>query len=101
MHAIAPFLVASGAWQAWAQPILVLLSIAAAAAWLTARWLIRRRSGCTGDCSRCVAHAPNAGPCRTPSRPAHHPPHRPATGIRSPGLQVLQGPTNVPHSGDV
>lgn len=97
MHAIAPFLLASGAWQAWAQPVLVLLSVAAAAAWLTARWLIRRRSGCTGDCSRCVAHAPDAGPCRSSLGPTHHPNH----GIRSPGLQVLQGPTNVPHSGDV
>lgn len=92
MHAMAPFipvLLADGL-QAWVQPALVLLSVVVATAWLTARWLIRRRSGCTGDCSRCTAHAPSGGVC-----------HKPTTGIRPAGLQVLQSSTNLPRSGDV
>lgn len=91
MHAMAPYLsllLADGA-QEWVQPALVLLSVAAAAAWLTARWLIRRRSGCTGDCSRCAAHE-TANAC-----------HKPTGGIRPAGLHVLQSPTNLPRSGDV
>lgn len=89
MHVIAPFLLATD-WQAWVQPLAVLLAVVAASAWLTARWLIRRRSGCTGDCSRCASHTPGPGAC-----------HKPATGVRPPGLHVLQGPTNVPRPTDV
>lgn len=92
MHTVAPspaLLLADG-WQAWLQPALVLLAVATATGWLTARWLIRRRSGCAGDCSRCAAHEPNATPC-----------HKPTGGIRPAGLHVLQSSPNLPRSGDV
>lgn len=95
MHAMAPFLALAADWQAWVQPALVLLSVVIATAWLTARWLIRRKGGCTGDCSRCAAHEPNA---------LHGPPgacHKPSGGIRPAGLHVLQSSTNLPRSGDV
>lgn len=95
MHAMAPYpplLLADGV-QAWVQPALVLLSVVVATAWLTARWLIRRRSGCAGDCSRCTAHEPSGGVC--------HKPTNPITGIRPAGLHVLQSPTNLPRSSDV
>lgn len=96
MHLVAPSLLAllaappePGAAAAWLQPALMLLCVAAAAAWLTARWLIRRRSGCAGDCSRCTAHgadtvpgASEPGACRRP----------PPSGVRPEGLRVLQGP---------
>jgi len=87
----------------WLQPVLALLCVAGATAWLTARWLIRRRSGCTGDCSRCVAHGAETrpGPCGRP----------PGGGIRPDGLRVLQGQepgspglrvtANVPPRADV
>jgi hypothetical protein len=81
-------------WQVWWQTGAVLLCITAAVAWLTARWLNRRRSGCAGDCSRCVAHGAEArpGPCaRTQEGP----------GVRSASLRVLPGAANLPHSGDV
>lgn len=105
MHAMAPFSallldpVRLEGWQGWVQPALVLLSVAAAAAWLTARWLIRRRSGCTGDCSRCAAHEPSGTACHKPSGLPG--PRGLTGGIRPPGLHVLQGPTNLPRSGDV
>lgn len=95
MHAMAPspvLLLADGV-QEWVQPALVLLSVVVATAWLTARWLIRRRGGCTGDCSRCAAHEPSGGVC--------HKPTTPTTGIRPAGLHVLQSSTNLPRSGDV
>lgn len=97
MHAMAPFpflLLADGV-QEWVQPALVLLSVVVATAWLTARWLIRRRSGCTGDCSRCAAHEPAGGVCHKPTA------LKPITGIRPAGLHVLQSPTNLPRSSDV
>lgn len=77
-------------WQTGA----VLLCITAAVAWLTARWLNRRRSGCAGDCSRCVAHGAETTPgtcARTQDGP----------GIRSASLRVLPGTANLPHTGDV
>lgn len=77
--------------QQWLQVGLALASVAAAVAWLTARWLIRRKAGCAGDCSRCVAGGAEVGPCQRP----------PTTGVRPPGLHVLQGPANLPRSGDV
>lgn len=73
-------------WQVWLQPALMLACVAAATAWLTARWLIRRRSGCAGDCSRCTAHGaetePGPGACG----------RLPPSGVRPAGLRVLQGP---------
>ena len=54
--------------QPWFQPVMMLLCVAGATAWLTARWLIRRRSGCAGACGR-----------------------PPGGGIRPDGLRVLQG----------
>ena len=90
MPATAPSLLADAGWHAWVQPLAALLSIAVAVAWLTARWLIRRRAGCTGDCSRCASHTPGPGAC-----------HKPTTGVRPAGLHVLQGPTNLPRAGDV
>ncbi|MBA3549715.1 MAG: hypothetical protein H0T76_24820 [Nannocystis sp.] len=79
--------------QPWFQPVMMLLCVAAATAWLTARWIIRRRSGCAGDCSRCTAHGPEThaaggalsggaqpGACGRP----------PGGGIRPDGLKVLQ-----------
>jgi hypothetical protein len=81
--------------QPWFQPVMMLLCVAGASAWLTARWMIRRRSGCAGDCSRCTAHgAESHGPARTAGacgRP-------PGGGIRPDGLRVLQGrgAANVP-----
>jgi hypothetical protein len=69
--------------QPWFQPVMMLLCLAAATAWLTARWMIRRRSGCAGDCSRCTAHGAETRPgaCGRP----------PGGGIRPDGLRVLQG----------
>ena len=69
--------------QPWFQPVMMLLCVAAATAWLTARWMIRRRSGCAGDCSRCTAHGAETRPgaCGRP----------PGGGIRPDGLRVLQG----------
>jgi hypothetical protein len=82
--------------QDWLQLAAMLACVTAAVAWLTARWLIRRRSGCAGDCSRCVAHgtATTPGP-RACSRDDH--------GIRPAGLRVLQGPgsANLPPPGHV
>ncbi len=101
MHSATPSLVtatadlAAAPAQDWFQLAAMLLCVTAAVAWLTARWLIRRRSGCAGDCSRCVAHGaattPGPGACRS-----EH-------GIRSAGLRVLQGPrsANLPPSGHV
>jgi hypothetical protein len=88
--------------QPWFQPVMMLLCVAAATAWLTARWMIRRRSGCAGDCSRCTAHGAethaggtHAGACGRP----------PGGGIRPDGLRVLQnrgpGSANVPPRTDV
>jgi cobalamin synthase len=49
LHAIAPAADPSApGWQAWVQAGAALLAVAVAVAWLTARWLIRRRAGCTG-----------------------------------------------------
>jgi hypothetical protein len=93
MHAMAPFSLLADSWQAWVQPALVLLSVVVATAWLTARWLIRRRSGCTGDCSRCTSSSRPSGPGA--------PCHKPTGGIRPAGLHVLQSSTNLPRSGDV
>jgi hypothetical protein len=45
--------------QALWQQLAALVVVAVAAAWLTARWLIRRRSDCGGACSRCTG----AGAC--------------------------------------
>jgi len=59
------------------QQLAALAAVALAAGWLTARWLIRRRSGCSGDCSRCEASGRT--PCALPT-----------TGIRPPGLKVVQ-----------
>jgi hypothetical protein len=86
-------------WQAWWQAGATLLCLSVAVAWLTARWLIRRRSNCAGDCSRCVAHGaktrvgagPGAGTCGH----KHDGP-----GIRSASLRVLPG-ANLPRSSDV
>jgi hypothetical protein len=85
LHAIAPAADPSApGWQAWVQAGAALLAVAVAVAWLTARWLIRRRAGCTG------AADTRPGPCG-----------KPPSGVRPAGLQVLQGPTNLPRAGDV
>jgi hypothetical protein len=65
-----------------AQPIAVLLAVAAAAGYLTYRVLLRRRGQC-GDCGRCERAsasdgAPAVGSCKE------------ARGLRSPGLRVIQ-----------
>lgn len=78
----------------WFQPVMMLLCVAGATAWLTARWLLRRRSGCAGDCSRCTAGGARTSPgaCGRP----------PGGGIRPDALRVLQrGNTNVPPRTDV
>lgn len=78
----------------WFQPVMMLLCVAGATAWLTARWLIRRRSGCAGDCSRCTAGGAQTSPgaCGRP----------PGGGIRPDALRVLQsGNANVPPRTDV
>jgi hypothetical protein len=79
----------------WFQPVMMLLCVAGATAWLTARWMIRRRSGCAGDCSRCTAGGAETQPgaCARP----------PGAGIRPDGLRVLQnrGAANVPPRTDV
>lgn len=78
----------------WLQPVMMLLCVAGATAWLTARWLIRRRSGCAGDCSRCTAGGAQTSPgaCGRP----------PGGGIRPDALRVLQsGNANVPPRTDV
>lgn len=81
--------------QPWFQPVMMLLCVAGATAWLTARWLIRRRSGCAGDCSRCTAGGAETSPgaCGRP----------PGAGIRPDALRVLQarGGANVPPRTDV
>jgi hypothetical protein len=79
--------------QPWFQPVMMLLCVAGATAWLTARWMIRRRSGCAGDCGRCTAGgaATSPGACGRP----------PGGGIRPDALRVLQGPANVPPRTDV
>jgi hypothetical protein len=94
MHVMAPFSLLADGWQAWVQPALVLLSVVVASAWLTARWLIRRRSGCTGDCSRCTSAGAQPSGTATPC-------HKPTGGIRPASLHVLQSSTNLPRSGDV
>jgi len=81
--------------QPWFQPVMMLLCVAGATAWLTARWMIRRRSGCAGDCSRCTAGGAETSPgaCGRP----------PGAGIRPDALRVLQarGGANVPPRTDV
>jgi len=80
--------------QPWFQPVMMLLCVVGATAWLTARWMIRRRSGCAGDCSRCTAHGAETQPgaCDRP----------PGGGIRPEGLRVLQDRgANVPSRTDV
>ena len=83
------------AWQAWWQTGAMLLCLSVAVAWLTARWLIRRRSGCAGDCSRCVAHGAETRPGPGACGHKHEGP-----GIRSASLRVLPG-ANLPRPGDV
>jgi len=64
-----------------AQPIAVLLAVAAAAGYLTYRVILRRRGGC-GDCGRCerASGGPSAtGACSKSEK-----------GLRSPGLRVIQ-----------
>ena len=86
--------------QAWFQVGAVLLCVIGAAAWLTARWLIRRRSGCAGDCSRCVAHGAETRPGPGACGHTHG-----GTGIRSDALRVMPSPspgqTNLPPRGGV
>jgi hypothetical protein len=83
LHAIAPAADPSApGWQAWVQAGAALLAVAVAVAWLTARWLIRRRAAGGADT--------RPGPCG-----------KPPSGVRPAGLQVLQGPTNLPRAGDV
>ena len=83
--------------QDWVPLAAMLACVTVAVAWLTARWLVRRRSGCAGDCSRCVAHG--AAPTAGPGACSRDDPH----GIRSAGLRVLQGQgsANLPPSGRV
>lgn len=90
---LGPSLSDTHAWQQWWQAGAMLACIVAAVAWLTARWLIRRRSGCAGDCSRCTAHgaATEPGPCAGTG----------GTGIRAAGLRVLRETANVPPRGPV
>ncbi|HEY0139174.1 MAG TPA: hypothetical protein VGB85_34035, partial [Nannocystis sp.] len=71
--------------QAWWQTGAVLVCVMAATAWLTARWLIRRKKGCAGDCSRCVA----GGAATTPGPGACGHTHG-GTGIRSDSLRVVR-----------
>jgi len=92
--------------QAWWQTAAVLVCVVAASAWLTARWLIRRKRGCAGDCSRCVA----GGAATTPGPGACGHTHG-GTGIRSDSLRVVRSggppagshamPANLPPRGDV
>ncbi len=86
--------------QQWWQAAAMLACVVAASAWLTARWLIRRRSGCAGDCSRCVA-----GGARTTSPGGAGPGacghNHDGKGIRSAGLKVLPGSANLPPTGGV
>lgn len=90
--------------QAWWQTGAVLVCVMAATAWLTARWLIRRRSGCAGDCSRCVAGGAETRPGQGACGHTHG-----GTGIRSESLRVVRSggppgqamPANLPSRGDV
>lgn len=90
--------------QPWFQPVMMLLCVAAATAWLTARWMIRRRSGCAGDCSRCTAHGAETQPGGAQAGACGRPP---GGGIRPDGLRVLQNrgagsqTANVPPRTDV
>ena len=90
--------------QPWFQPAMMLLCVAAATAWLTARWMIRRRSGCAGDCSRCTAHGAETQPGGAQPGACGRPP---GGGIRPDGLRVLQNrgagsqTANVPPRTDV
>ena len=98
---LGPALPDSSDLQAWFQVGAVLVCVVGAAAWLTARWLIRRRSGCAGDCSRCVAHGAETRPGPGACGHTHG-----GTGIRSEALRVVPSPpppgsANLPPRGGV
>ena len=83
--------------QEWWQAGAVLVCITAAAAWLTARWLLRRKRGCAGDCSRCVAGGAETRPGPGACGHTHG-----GTGVRSDSLRVVQTPpANLPPRGGV
>jgi hypothetical protein len=94
--------------QPWFQPVMMLLCVAGASAWLTARWMIRRRSGCDGDCSRCTAHGAETQPgsqagvgsqpgaCGRPPGGGIRPDGLRVLQNRSPGSQALRSSANVP-----
>ena len=69
----------------WAQYLVVFVAVTSASAWLTARWLARRRPGA---CSRCET------PCERALDPDTRCMDRPAQGdgrgLRSPALQVMR-----------
>ncbi len=69
--------------QVLVQQVAALLVVAGAAAWLTLRWIMRRRAGCGGDCGKCAARG--ASPCASPR-----------VGVRPEGLRVIQGPNVSP-----
>ncbi len=79
--------VSNDLWQVAA----VLACVTGASAFLTTRWVLRRRRGCTGECSRC----PSRGASTTACQP------KPTTGLRPAGLQVLQTPPNLSPPADV
>lgn len=74
------------------QQLAALAAVALATGWLTARWLLRRRRGCGGDCSRCTSAGRT--PCALPNT-------LPGPGVRPPGLRVVQPGGNVTGPGDV
>lgn len=86
--------------QVLLQQLAALAAVALAAGWLTARWLIRRRSACGGACSRCEG----ASACEKARGTAEHdapPPaasSAPPRGVRSDALRVVQpGSENLPR----
>jgi hypothetical protein len=89
--------------QALCQQLAALAAVAVAAAWLTARWLARRRGECGGACSRCTHACARAE--GAVSRAAGDAPPDPPRGVRPAGLRVVQagsgasGPQS-PFAGD-
>lgn len=83
--------------QALLQQLATLAAVALAAGWLTARWLLRRRSECGGACARCEG----ASACEKAAS-AVPPAREPARGVRSPGLHVIQsGPASAARPGNL
>ncbi|HEY8374862.1 MAG TPA: hypothetical protein VIK91_00180 [Nannocystis sp.] len=88
-------------WQALWQQLAALAVVVLATAWLTVRWLTRRRGPCGGVCSRCTACENSRGASDAKISGAISR-TEPARGLRPAGLRVVQGPgapAEPPHAG--